>query len=52
MPDIETVIRGLESFISDFKPFVGNKADWQKVFDALELLKQIQKTGENGHDRL
>lgn len=35
----EKVIRGLEQFIDDFKPFCGNRADWQKVYDALALLK-------------
>lgn len=39
MTDREKVINGLEQFISDFRPFVGNKADWQRVDDALELLK-------------
>ena len=35
----EKVIKGLEEFIADFKPFCGNKADWQRVYDALALLK-------------
>ena len=39
MPDREKVIKGLEQFISDFKPYCGNKADWGRVFDALALLK-------------
>ena len=39
MPDREKVIKGLEQFIADFKPFCGNKADWQRVYDALALLK-------------
>jgi hypothetical protein len=39
MKDIEKVIRGLEQFITDFKPFCGNEADWQKIYDALALLK-------------
>ena len=39
MPDREKVIMGLEQFITDFKPFCGNKADWQKIYDALALLK-------------
>lgn len=38
--DREKVIRGLERFIDDFKPFCGNRADWQKVYDALALLKE------------
>lgn len=40
MADREKVIRGLERFIDDFKPFCGNRADWQKVYDALALLKE------------
>lgn len=39
MPDRENVIKGLEQFIADFKPFCGNKSDWQRVDDALALLK-------------
>ena len=35
----EEVIKGLEQFIADFKPFCGNKADWQRVDDAIALLK-------------
>ena len=35
----ENVIKGLEQFIVDFKPFCGNKSDWQRVDDALALLK-------------
>ncbi len=35
----EKVIRGLERFIDDFKPFCGNRNDWQRVYDALALLK-------------
>lgn len=35
----EKVIKGLEQFVADFKPFCGNKADWQRVYDALALLK-------------
>ena len=39
MTDREEVVKGLEQFITDFKPFCGNKADWQKIYDALALLK-------------
>ena len=39
MDKLEKVIKGLEQFIKDFKPYCGNKADWQQVYDALELLK-------------
>ena len=39
MTDRENVIKGLERFIADFKPFCGNKFDWQRVYDALAMLK-------------
>lgn len=35
----EDVIKGLEQFVADFKPFCGNRADWQRVYDALAMLK-------------
>ena len=40
MIDKENVIKGLEQFKSDFKPFCGNSADWKRVDDALALLKE------------
>lgn len=40
MADIGEVIKGLEQFKADFKPFCGNCADWARVDDALELLKE------------
>lgn len=40
MPDREKVIKGLEQFISDFKPYCGNEADWGRVFDAVTLLEE------------
>lgn len=36
---LEKVIKGLESFKADLKPFAGCAADWKKVDDALALLK-------------
>lgn len=42
----EKTIKGLEQFIADFKPFIGNKSDWQQVDDALELLKALDVTPE------
>jgi len=38
--DREKVIKGLEQFKADFKPFCGNKSDWARVDDALALLKE------------
>lgn len=40
MAEREKVIRGLERFIDDFKPFCGNRDDWQRVYDALALLRE------------
>lgn len=39
MADRENVIYGLEQFVADFKPYCGNKADWQRVYDAIAILK-------------
>lgn len=44
MPITESVIRDLESFISDFKPYAGNKSDWQKVYNARDVLKKYDNT--------
>ena len=47
MPDREKVIKGLEQFIADFKSFCGNNADWQRVYDALALLKAQEPVEPN-----
>ena len=39
--DATKAIAGLEQFKKDFKPFVGNPADWEQVDDALAALKGI-----------
>ena len=39
MADIEKVIKGLEQFRSDLKPFCGNHTDWGKFDAGLALLK-------------
>ena len=39
-PDREKVIKGLEQFKADFKPFCGNSSDWARVDDTLALLKE------------
>ena len=36
---LEQAINGLEQFIADLKTFCGNKTDWQRVYDALAILK-------------
>ena len=47
--EINRAITGLEQFKKDFKPFVGNPADWGRVDDALKVLKGISDTQhENG----
>lgn len=40
MNDRKNVIRGLEQFKADFKPFCGNSSDWARVDAALALLKE------------
>ena len=40
MYDLEKVIKGLEQFKSDFKPFCGNGADWERFDAGLSLLKE------------
>ena len=40
MADKEKVVKGLEQFKADFKPFCGNNSDWSRVDDALALLKE------------
>ena len=48
--DREKVIKGLEQFKSDFKPFCGNIADWKRVDDALALLKEQEAKQYNNHE--
>ena len=38
--DREKVIKGMEQFRSDFKPFCGGKADWERFDAGLALLKE------------
>lgn len=38
--DFESVIKGMEQFKADLKPFCGNHADWQKFDAGLVLLKK------------
>lgn len=37
--DREKVIKGMEQFRADLKPFCGNHADWEKFDAGLSLLK-------------
>ena len=38
--DREKVIKGLEQFRNDLKPFCGNHADWERFDAGLSLLKE------------
>ena len=38
--DREKVIKGLEQFKADLKPFCGNRADWEKFDAGIALLKE------------
>ena len=38
--EVNRAITGLEQFKKDFKPFVGNSADWERVDAALAALKE------------
>jgi len=40
MPDREKVIKGMEQFRADFKPFFGNHADWERFDAGLSMLKE------------
>lgn len=40
MTDLENVLKGLEQFKSDFKPYVGNKEDWSRIDAAIYFLKE------------
>ena len=40
MTDREKVIKGLEQFKADFKPFCGNHADWERFDAGLSMLKE------------
>jgi len=40
MSDREKTIKRLEQFKADFKPFCGNGSDWERVDNAIALLKE------------
>jgi len=40
MADREKVIKGLEQFKADLKPFCGNRADWERFDAGLAMLKE------------
>lgn len=41
----ENVIKGLEQFKADFKPFCGNGSDWARIDDAISMLKEQDDLG-------
>jgi hypothetical protein len=43
MEQFEKGCNGLERFRADFKPFVGNSCDWERVDAALALIRQQQE---------
>ncbi len=46
MADREKVIKGMEKFRADMKPFCGNHADWERFDAGLSMLKEQEpKTG-------
>ena len=38
--DMEKVIKGMEQFRADLKPFCGNRADWERFDAGLSMLKE------------
>ncbi len=45
MAELEKTIKGLERFKADFKPFCGNRSDWARFDDAINLLKAQNTAG-------
>lgn len=43
MIDSEKVIKGLERFKEDFRPYVGNQADWDRFDQAFVLISRQAK---------
>jgi len=41
--DRENVIKGMEQFRADLKPFCGNHADWERFDAGLSMLKGQEK---------
>ena len=39
----EKVIKGMEQFRADFKPFFGNHADWERFDAGLSMLKEQEE---------
>ncbi|MBO7664062.1 MAG: hypothetical protein J6U01_11925 [Clostridia bacterium] len=47
--DREKVIKGMEQFRADLKPFCGNHADWEKFDAGLFMLKEQAAIIEQYH---
>ena len=43
MAELEKVIKGMEQFRADLKPFCGNHADWERFDAGLSMLKEQEK---------
>ena len=50
--DKEKVIKGLEKFRSDIKPFCGGKADWERFDAGLAMLKEQEEQIKNRDESL
>ena len=44
MTDREKIIKGLEQFKADLKPYCGNRADWEKFDAGFAMLKEQKET--------
>ena len=47
MIDMEKVIKGMEQFRADLKPFCGNHADWERFDAGLSMLKEQEAVEPN-----
>ena len=47
MIDREKLIKGLEEFKADLRPFAGNDADWDKFDNGFILLNQLNQQAKN-----
>ena len=52
MTDREKVIKGMEQFRADLKPFCGNHADWDRFDAGLSMLKEQEEQIKNRDESL
>ena len=43
MAELEKVIKGMEQFRADLKPFCGSHADWERFDAGLSMLKEQEE---------